>query len=87
MVQNDTVITDVVIHGLDIVLSLVNPVKLEIPNLISAVREAEMEPPLKPHEEEFLRPLAGAPEIARMIGEGQRESAWPEALTWSARSA
>ncbi|MFQ5827988.1 MAG: Gfo/Idh/MocA family oxidoreductase [Candidatus Methylomirabilia bacterium] len=64
-----------------------NPLKLEILNLISAVREVEMGRALELHEEEDLRSLAVALEIERMIREGRRETAWPEALPWGARSA
>jgi predicted dehydrogenase len=65
-----------------------NPLKLEIRHLISAARAAgggagAVELP----EADDLRSLAVALEIERMIREGRGETAWPEDLPWSARSA
>jgi predicted dehydrogenase len=63
-----------------------NPLKLEIRHLIAAARAAETGQ-LELPEEEDLRSLAVSLEVERMIREGRGETAWPEDLPWSARSA
>jgi predicted dehydrogenase len=63
-----------------------NPLKLEIRHLIAAARAAEAGQ-LELPEEEDLRSLAVSLEVERMIREGRGETAWPEDLPWSARSA
>src|SRR6266851_3247445 len=64
-----------------------NPLKLEIRHLISAVRAADSRGPVELPEADDLRSLAVALEIERMIREGRGETAWPEDLPWSVRSA
>lgn len=64
-----------------------NPLKLEILHLIRAAREALAGRPEELAESEDLRSLAVALEIERMIQEGRGDTAWPEDLPWSARSA
>ncbi len=64
-----------------------NPLKLEILHLIQAAREARAGGPVDLAEGEDLRSLAVALEIERMIREGRGETAWPEDLPWSVRSA
>jgi len=64
-----------------------NPLKLEIRHLIAAARAAEAGGQLDLPEEEDLRSLAVSLEVERMIREGRGETAWPEDLPWSARSA
>jgi len=64
-----------------------NPLKLEIRHLVSAVRAAETSGPVELPEADDLRSLAVALEIERMIREGRGETAWPEDLPWSVRSA
>lgn len=64
-----------------------NPLKLEIRHLIAAARAADAGGPLDLPEEEDLRSLAVSLEVERMIREGRGETAWPEDLPWSARSA
>jgi len=44
-------------------------------------------PPVELPEADDLRSLAVALEIERMIREGRGETAWPEDLPWSVRSA
>ena len=63
------------------------PLKLEIRHLISAVRAADSGGPVELPEADDLRSLAVALEIERMIREGRGETAWPEDLPWSVRSA
>ena len=64
-----------------------NPLKLEILHLVRAAREALAREPVELAEGEDLRSLAVALEIERMIREGRGETAWPEDLPWSVRSA
>jgi predicted dehydrogenase len=65
-----------------------NPLKLEIRHLISAARAAANgNGPVELPEADDLRSLAVALEVERMIREGRGETAWPEDLPWSARSA
>jgi predicted dehydrogenase len=64
-----------------------NPLKLEIRHLVSAVRAADSRGPVELPEADDLRSLAVALEIERMIREGRGETAWPEDLPWSVRSA
>ena len=64
-----------------------NPLKLEILHLVQAAREARAGAPVELAEGEDLRSLAVALEIERMIREGRGETAWPEDLPWSVRSA
>lgn len=64
-----------------------NPLKLEILHLVRAAREALAGEPVELAEGEDLRSLAVALEIERMIREGRGETAWPEDLPWSVRSA
>ena len=64
-----------------------NPLKLEIRHLIAAARAAEAGGQPELPEEEDLRSLAVSLEVERMIREGRGETAWPEDLPWSARSA
>jgi len=64
-----------------------NPLKLEIRHLIAAARATEATGQLELPEEEDLRSLAVSLEIERMIREGRGETAWPDALPWSVRSA
>jgi len=64
-----------------------NPLKLEILHLVRAARGARAGEPVELAESEDLRSLAVALEIERMIREGRGETAWPEDLPWSVRSA
>ena len=64
-----------------------NPLKLEILHLVQAAREARAGGTVELVEGEDLRSLAVALEIERMIREGRGETAWPEDLPWSVRSA
>jgi predicted dehydrogenase len=64
-----------------------NPLKLEIQNLVSAVRRGRAGEPIALAETEDVRSLAMVLEIERMIREGRAESEWTEAFPWSARSA
>jgi predicted dehydrogenase len=64
-----------------------NPLKLEFRHLIAAARATEASGQLDLPEEEDLRSLAVSLEVERMIREGRGETAWPEDLPWSARSA
>jgi hypothetical protein len=51
------------------------------------VRAADSSGPVELPEADDLRSLAVALEIERMIREGRGETAWPEDLPWSVRSA
>ena len=64
-----------------------NPLKLEIQNLVSAVRRARVGEPIVLAEAEDVRSLAMVLEIERMIRDGRAETEWTEAFPWSARSA
>jgi predicted dehydrogenase len=64
-----------------------NPLKLELLHLIRATHEALAGGTVELAESEDLRSLAVALEIERMIREGRGETAWPEDLPWSVRSA
>jgi len=63
-----------------------NPLKLEVLNLIRAVRQVRAGQPLKLAEAEDLRSLGVALEIERMIREGRTTADWPDELPWSVRS-
>ena len=63
-----------------------NPLKLEVLNLIRAVRQVRAGQPLKLAEAEDLRSLGVALEIERMIREGRATADWPDELPWSVRS-
>ncbi|MBI1962782.1 MAG: Gfo/Idh/MocA family oxidoreductase [Candidatus Rokubacteria bacterium] len=64
-----------------------NPLKLEILHLLRAVRRARSGERAALAETEDLRSLAMALEIERMIREGRSETAYGDALPWSAPSA
>jgi predicted dehydrogenase len=63
-----------------------NPLKLEVLNLIRAVRRARAGHPPVLADADDLRSLAVALEIERMIREGRAAADWPDELPWSARS-
>src|SRR3989475_810336 len=64
-----------------------NPLKLEILNLVRALRRARAREPIALAETEDLRSLAMALEIERMIRDGRCEAAYSNNLPWSAHSA
>ncbi len=64
-----------------------NPLKLEVLNLIRAVRRARSGEVVKLAEADDLRSLAVALEIERMVREGRPAVDLPDDLLWSARSA
>jgi predicted dehydrogenase len=64
-----------------------NPLKLEIQNLVNAVRRARAGEPIVLAETEDVRSLAMVLEIERMIRDGRAETEWTETFPWSARSA
>jgi predicted dehydrogenase len=64
-----------------------NPLKLEILNLVRAVRRARAGEAVVLAETEDLRSLAMALEIERMIRDGRAEAAYSNHLPWSAHSA
>jgi predicted dehydrogenase len=64
-----------------------NPLKLEVLNLLQAVRESRQTGRVELSETDDLRSFAVALEIERMIRDGQGEVVWAQDLPWSARSA
>jgi predicted dehydrogenase len=64
-----------------------NPLKLEILNLVRAVRRARAGDGVVLSETEDLRSLAMALDIEQMIREGRSEAAYSNHRPWSARSA
>jgi predicted dehydrogenase len=64
-----------------------NPLKLEIQNLIRAVRRARAGEAVLLTEAEDVRSLAMVLEIERMIRDGRAETEWSGDLPWSGRSA
>jgi predicted dehydrogenase len=64
-----------------------NPLKLEVLNLLRAVRESRQTGRVELSETDDLRSFAVALEIERMIRDGQGEVVWAQDLPWSARSA
>jgi len=64
-----------------------NPLKLEILNLVRAVRRARAGEPVVLAESEDIRSLAMALEIERMIREGRGETVYPPNPPWSNHSA
>ena len=64
-----------------------NPLKLEIRNLVRAVRRARAGDGVVLAETEDVRSLAMALEIERMIRDGRFEAAYSNHFPWSARSA
>jgi len=64
-----------------------NPLKLEILNLVRAVRRARAGERIVLAETEDLRSLAMALEIERMIRDGRCEAAYSNNPPWSAHSA
>jgi len=64
-----------------------NPLKLEILNLVRAVRRARKGEPIVLAEAEDIRSLAMALEIERMIRDGRPEAAYSNSLPWSGHSA
>jgi predicted dehydrogenase len=63
-----------------------NPLKLEVLNLLRAVRQARETGRAELSESDDLRSFAVALEIERMIRDGQGEVIWSQDLPWSARS-
>jgi len=63
-----------------------NPLKLEVQNLIRAVRRARAGERVVLAEAEDLRSLAVALEIERMIRDGRSEATYADPLPWSGRS-
>lgn len=63
-----------------------NPLKLEILNLIGAVRSRRAGQVVPLREADDLRSLALALEIERMIRDGRAEVTWPPDRPWSERS-